>query len=297
MTPMAVAFRDTSATKRAIICMVAAMALFVVSDTLTKMASRHLPTSEILALRNMFSAMLAAGWIMVSGSLSDFKLVFKSRLPAVRGIVDGFASVTYIIGLSLLPIADCSAILLASPLMIAALSGPVLGEKVGWQRWMAVSVGFCGMLLVMKPGSSAFSLPGLLVVFCTMLVAVRDVLTRRVDPLIPTRVILFVTLSMGSACGFLLAPFETWKMPEFSEILGLPIASLFSIGGHYLLILAFRSGNVSMVSPFRYSLILFAMLSGFLIWGDLPDFVALMGIGLIIATGLYMLRAQPSMEV
>ncbi len=294
MTTNAVGIDSTiKATQRSVLFMVVATAIFVVSDTLIKLTARHMPTSEILVLRSLFSAVVTLGWMATTGGLAELRFAFRLSLT-LRGVFDGLVSITYILGLALLPLADCSAILLASPLMITALSGPWLGEHVGWRRWLAVIVGFCGMLLVLKPGSGAFSLAGLLVVVSTALVAVRDVYTRRIDRAVPSRMVLFVTLVMAALCGAALAPFERWVWPSSAETISLSASGLLVVVGHYLVIMAFRSGDVSVVSPFRYTIIIWSILSGMLVWGDRPDLIAIAGIALIILSGLYTLRSESS---
>jgi drug/metabolite transporter (DMT)-like permease len=188
----------------------------------------------------------------------------------------------------MLALADITAILLVSPLLITAGSAVLLKESVGWRRWLAVMAGLAGMLLVVKPGGTAFGTASALAMFCAVLVAVRDLYTRMIGAEVPGPV-----LAQGAAIGTvvgggLMSLVTPWAAFDMKTVLYLALAALFVV----TVIMAFRLGETSLVSPFRYTAIIWAAVAGFLVFGDVPDAAAFAGIALIMASGLYTLHRE-----
>lgn len=273
--------------------MVTAMACFMTNDTLVKIVAEDLPSGEIIAIRNAFATALVLGWIGATGMLGQLRSIL-SPLVLSRAVLEAVVAFLFITALPSMPIADITAIFLLTPLLITAVSGPIFKEHVGWRRWSAVIAGFIGMLLVVKPGGAGFVagtatvLALTSVLFCT----IRDIVTRFIPPRIPT---LIVTLSTCSAVGLFAAamiPFQGWVAATTHHILYLFAASIVLVIGNFAMIQSFRGVEVSLVSPFRYSVMVWGILSSITVFGVWPDRASWAGIALIVGAGLYTLHRE-----
>jgi drug/metabolite transporter (DMT)-like permease len=274
-----------------IIAMCAAMALFVINDTLVKLAAKELPTHQILFLRGLFATTLICAAVVQKG-LHRNLAGLRSPLVLTRCLIEVFIAYTFIGALAVLPLADINAILLLSPLMITVIAALVLKETVRWRRWSAVLVGFIGMLLVVKPGGSTFQAAALLALMSTTGVAVRDVLTRRIPADIPTLIIAASGIVIMTVSGGLLSLASPWVAVSSQTLLYLAGAAIMVLLGNVAIIMAFRDVDISAVSPFRYTLIVWAVIAGILVFGDMPTPMAWIGIGLIVSSGLYTLYRE-----
>jgi drug/metabolite transporter (DMT)-like permease len=284
---------ETNGNRRGIIAMCTAMACFMTNDTLVKIVARDLPSGEIIAIRGGFAAVMVFGWLVAAGHLKDIGRA-ASPLVAARAGLEALVAFLFISAIGALPIADITAIFLITPLLITALSGPLLGEKVGWRRWSAVAAGFLGMLLVVKPGGAGFlagsatAMALLSVVFC----AIRDMVTRFIDPRIPTIVITLTTCIAVGLFGAAMIPFQGWVTPSLTHVGLLLAAATVVVAGNHAMILAFRGVEVSLVSPFRYTVMVWAIVSGIMVFGEWPDLASWGGIALIVGAGLYTLHRE-----
>lgn len=278
---------------RGIIAMMLAMGLFVINDTLVKLARVHWEAGQIMAVRGFFGLVIMAIWLRQSGALSKLGLVLRPSLLG-RGALEAAIAAAFITALGFMPLAEITAILMLAPLLITALSMIFFGEKVGWRRWSAVVVGFLGMLLVVRPGDGAFPLFALALAFASVLgVAARDITTRRLPLDVPTAVIALMSIIGTTLAGVTLSLFgDGWRpiTPQLALIIA--AAALFVALGNYSIVAACRDAELSVVSPFRYVVIIWAVLLGILVFGDWPSYVALAGIGLIGASGLYTLHRE-----
>jgi drug/metabolite transporter (DMT)-like permease len=181
---------------------------------------------------------------------------------------------------------------MASPLMITVLAAVMFGERLGPSRWLAVSVGFVGVLFIIQPQADGFDGYALVCLLSTLLLSVRDLVTRRVHATVPS---ILVTLSNTIAVTLfaaLLSVFESWRAFSFYEIGYLAVVAVFLSTAYYLLVVSTRHGDLSLIAPFRYSALLFAAIAGFIVWGDVPNALAWGGIALVIASGIYVLRVS-----
>jgi drug/metabolite transporter (DMT)-like permease len=275
-----------AANLRAIVAMSLAMASFTCGDTLMKLASASLPTSQLLFLRGVIVFAVSLGVAFVTGALRELRhVVERAMIGRVVGDVGGgwfFQS-----ALARLPYADLTAIGQLSPMLLTAASALFLAERVGWRRWTATGVGFLGVLIIVRPGGSTFSwwaLAGIASVLCT---TVRDLSTRSINRRVPA--ILIMTLSAGGVtlAALAVAPFSNWQWPDGLLMLKLCGAAVFSLGGQLGIIIAMRTGEVSAVVPFRYMIIPFAIVSGVVVFGQFPDALTLVGIVIVTLAGLY----------
>lgn len=276
----------TDATLRGIAAMTASQAVFVGNDTFTKLASEAIPATEIMALRGVFASLivLAIAWRL--GALRGREAI-GNRLVLSRAGLEAVLAYVFLTALPHIALGDITVILQSTPLILVAMGALALGERVGWRRWSAVIAGFLGVLLIVRPTGAAFNVHTLLALAAALLVAFRDVLTRRIAGAIPSILVTLVTTLTVALAGFAGAAFEAWSFPSARIVTYLAASALFVAAGNYLVIAALREADVSAVSPYRYSAVLWAMAMGFLVWGDVPDGLAFAGAGLVIGAGLY----------
>lgn len=271
--------------------MLAAMALFVGNDVLIKLGTAYFPVGQAIALRSAFALVAALGLVMALGSLSDLRQLANRRLMA-RGLLEAMVAVTFISALAKLPIGNINAILQASSIIIVAMAALLRIESVGWRRWTAIVVGFIGVLFVVRPSADGFNAYALLALFSAFLVAIRDLVTRSIGKDISSGAVTMGTIIMVGLAGLAMKSVEIWQPLALRETLYLLAAALFVTGGNFMIVVAFRAGDVSLVSGFRYSILVFSIIAGVLIWGDWPDLAAIVGSILIVGSGLYAMHRQ-----
>lgn len=277
---------------RGIIAMMLAMALFVLNDTVVKLARMHWDAGQILVVRGLFALALLAFWLSL-GRFWDRVGMIRHRTLILRGALEAGIAAAFITALGMMPLADITAILMLAPLIITALSMVLFGEKVGWRRWSAVVVGFCGMLLVVQPGGAIPFSALVLALLSVIGVAFRDIVTRRIPAEIPS-VIVAITSTLGTLVGGTLisGTGAGWQPATPYLVLLMASAAAFVMLGNYAMIEACRDVELSVVSPFRYAVMLWAVLLGIVVFGDWPTPIALAGIALIGASGLYTLHRE-----
>jgi drug/metabolite transporter (DMT)-like permease len=272
--------------------MVASMAGFGLNDAIVKLVSEELPLSQIILIRGLFVNIGALALIYAGGVAHALPRVIE-RPVVLRGITDIFTTFLFLVGLTQMPIANATAILNAAPMVLTAMSVLLLREVVGGRRWAAIAAGFAGVLLVAQPGAAGFNAYAFLVLAATVSLGFRDILTRFVDPATPSLIVTFsasllVTLAAG-AYVVLAGQWQPVALPHLAYLAG--AAALLFVGLHFTII-AMRTGDISVVAPFRYSIILWALLTGYLIWSDIPNLLAFAGIALISASGVYVFHRE-----
>ncbi|MFA6267312.1 MAG: DMT family transporter [Pseudolabrys sp.] len=279
--------------KRGIIALTTGCALFTVTDTITKITAFIYPTGEVLFSRG-FACLIIVGaafgfayrTLAIPGTLQ--------KMVLLRAVLDAMANATFVVALTRMRLADLMAINMMSPLMVTMLLAFFFKEQVGWRRWSAIGVGVIGMLLIVKPSPATFNEWALVAFIAAIFSASRDIVTRRIDPGTPTLAVSFVSLVavtlVGIVLGFVLE--ESWSLYT-SEYAGLIVlAALFLAAGSTLAVSAFRNVDISVVAPFRYSLLIWSGLSGYFVFGEISDRLSAVGTLLIVASGLYMLHRE-----
>jgi len=277
---------------RGIIGMLAAMAVFVLNDTLMKLAASHIPTGEAIFVRGVFTVGLCLVVIYRTNLSWALPLAISPRV-VLRSMIDIGSTVLFMIALMHLPLGDIFGILQFTPLGITAGAALLLGAKVGWRRWLATVVGLIGVLLIVQPGATAFNPYAVLVLVAVLCSVSRDLLTRGVAQHVPSLVIAgaSATLVMLSSLGFTVV--ESWQWPSRRVVLMLAACAVALLAGQYWLIVATRIGEMAVVAPFRYSVIVWAVASGYIVWGEVPDLATWLGIAIVSLAGLYaFLREQ-----
>jgi drug/metabolite transporter (DMT)-like permease len=283
---VAIAVYSSKDNLRGILAMLVSMALLIVNDALFKVAAASLPLGQAIFLRGLFSSLLTIALIVYLGLLSALPRLGEGKV-LFRGAAEIAATLLYLTALVQMPIAEATAILQFTPLAITAGAALFLGAPVGWRRWTATFAGFVGVLVIIRPGAAVFNPYAALALLSVVFVAARDLTTRQLGKHIPTMVITFSSgiAVMGASLGFLAA--EQWRWPEPPALLALFAAGALLLAGQYWVIVAMRAGDIAIVAPFRYSIILWAILAGFLIWRELPDLATWIGIAIVTAAGLY----------
>lgn len=269
--------------------MTAAMAGFAVEDMLLKAAARELPVGEILIIFGSLGAVAFAGLARRRGE-RVLHPALMTRPLLLRAGFESAGRLFYTLAIALTPLSSASAILQATPLVVVAGAALLLGERVGWRRWLAIGLGFLGVLIILRPGLEAFTALSLLAVLGTLGFAGRDLATRAAPPALSN----FQLGTWGFAAmvppgALLLATSGGAALPSPAATALLLAATAVGVGAYFALTVAMRTGEVAAVTPFRYTRLVFAMALGTLVFAERPDAATLAGAALVVATGLYTL--------
>jgi drug/metabolite transporter (DMT)-like permease len=271
---------------RGVAAMLAATASFVVGDSFMKLVTEDLPPFEVLFLRGIAASLACAAFIVLRGERRAVSGAFEPR-ALMRAGAEALSTLCYIVALARLPIADIIAITLTAPLILILGLAFLLREKVGAERMVLVLVGFAGALMVAQPGAAGISSGALLAFGSAVLIAARDLVGRTVPVQIPAMVVVLATNVMVMlAAGLMSRGFEAWVTPNGRHLAFLGLAGVCVTVGHVGVISAYRLGRTATIAPFSYSFVLWGVLAGLIVWGALPNALALAGIALIALSGV-----------
>ncbi len=269
--------------------MLGATGLFIVNDAMIKLASEGLPAAQTIGVRGIFATTWIILAVFATGHANQVHHALE-RHTLGRAMLDVASTFTYLIALFNMPMALAVAIGQTTPLMMLMLSVVVLGEQVPWRRWAAMIVGFAAVLLVARPGSDGFSWWAALSLLATLCSATRDIYTRVVPQRVPSLIITLASAVAVTLTANALTAVAGWRPMTFEQwglIFG---ASIFLAGAYHLMIVAMRLGEVSFVGGFRYASLPAGALIAWIVWGQLPDALAILGMAIIVAAGLYLFR-------
>jgi drug/metabolite transporter (DMT)-like permease len=275
-------------------CMLLGGFFLTVNDAIQKWMTDDFPRGELLAVRGMFVMIpiLFLAWRL--GGISTLR-IHSGRGQAVRAILVCTTSFLFITALSFMPLADAIALTFVSPLILTGLAAVTLGEPVGWHRWMAVLVGFVGVIVMLRPGTGVVQWAAAFPLGVAFLGAVRDVVTRRMHDTESTIAIMFYSFLA------VIAVYSTTAVYGWKQISG-PQLALFAANGlvlglaHYFLIEALRLTGAAVIAPYKYITLVWALLFGFALWGDSPDVWMMVGGLLVVGSGLYILQRESRMK-
>jgi len=270
---------------------VGAMAVFAVNDMLLKLAAQRYPLGEVITVRGLIATALVGVFLVGFGYVYALRAMFKGIMIG-RTALDGAAMILFTSALVHMPLAELSAINLVSPLILTAFAVIFFAEEVGWRRWTAIIIGFIGTLFIVKPTPAAFNAWALLGVATAFAAAGRDIITRGLDPGIPSIVISFMAALGSAVIGAILGLFETWQPMALADVGMLAISAAMVAIGHVLIVIAFRGVDVTAIAPFRYTLLIWSGVCGYLAFGEVPDRFAIFGSALIVGSGLYALHRE-----
>lgn len=267
------------------------MAFFVVSDSIVKLAGEMMPTTQIMAVRGLIAVVLTGTIAASSVNVERWHLLLQPRV-VLRAMIEAAVAVLFLVALPYLPLPDITAIQQVTPLVLTVFSAVILKETVGWRRWLAVLAGFIGVVLVIQPTGQGINIFALSALACAVLVAVRDIVTRGLDPSIPTALVTFATTVTVCLTGWIGRPLETWTAPSTYGLALLAGSAVLVSLANVFIIRAFRGAEVSVVAPFRYAGVLWALVLGFFIWGYVPNALAIAGTVILVASGLHVMHRE-----
>ncbi len=273
------------------------MASFLANDGLVKYLSESLPAAQLICIRGLFATVLMLVIARHMGLLRPNPLAGATPLRQLaqgpvllRSVIDALATMAYLGALFHMPIGNATAINSASPLFLTLYAALMWREPVGPVRWVLIVGGFAGVLLIVQPKAEGFNAWALVCLLATMLHAARDVVTRAIAPTVPSVMVTLATAATVTLVAGAISLFEGWQAVSATQLALLATASVFLSGGYYFVILGMRGGDVSVISPFRYTSLLYALLIGWAVWGDIPNAMAMAGIALLVAAGILMVR-------
>ena len=270
--------------------MIAAMAVFAIEDALIKAASAMLPVGEVLVLFGL-GGVLAFATVALIDKQPLYNPGVVSRPMLIRVVFEVSGRLFYVLALSLIPLSAVTVILQATPLVVVAGAALVFGEKVGWRRWTAIFLGLVGVVVIIQPGTEGFSMLSLLAVLGMLGFAGRDLASRAAPATMSTAILgLYGFMSIIVAGGL----YSAWQgvafvMPDARISLYVLGAVLAGVTAYSCLMKAMRTGEVSAVTPFRYSRLLFGIALGIVLFGERLSLAMVVGSGLIVVSGLFIL--------
>jgi drug/metabolite transporter (DMT)-like permease len=277
---------------RGALFMSVSMAGFTANDAITKLVSESMNMAQIMLVRGFFATMLIGLLALGQGALRNPRLA-AHPLVALRVAGELCATVAFLMALSRLPLANVSAVLQALPLAVTMGAAMFLGERVGWRRWLAITAGFVGVLIIVRPGFEGFNAFSLLALLCVGFCAIRDIATKNIPHHIPNLLISTATAAGVTIAGAVLVqPFGGWTPMSGDHIGMIAAAAVLLVIGYHFIIMSLRVGDISYIAPFRYTALLWAIVLGMLMFGDYPDWAMLTGATIIVASGLYTLYRE-----
>lgn len=269
--------------------MIAGIGAFVLNDALVKHETARISVAQIIFVRGIFATTFLVLVALAMRTRLELREMMRPRVLSRAGL-DALASVTFITSLAHLPLANATAINAATPLILSVMAVFVLREHVSFDRWTAIVCGFAGVMLIVQPSGDGFNSWSLLCVLATLLSSCRDFTTRLID-----RSVSPVTVAISNAAVVMLLAgawlhFKVWFPLSALDVLVLAAAGACMAAGYLLITIALRSGAISMVVPFRYTGLIFASVFGFLMWGELPNVIACLGMALLVGAGVYLTR-------
>ncbi|TVQ56108.1 MAG: DMT family transporter [Rhodobacteraceae bacterium] len=274
---------------RGAVFMTLSMAGFAFNDGLMKAVMADTPLFQAVFMRG---AMATALLVAVAASQGAFARRFAiSDRPALlgRSLGEIGATVCFLTALFHMPIADATAILQATPLTVTLAAAVFLGAPVGWRRWTAILVGLGGVMLIVRPGGAGFDANALWAVAAVGFVTLRDVSTRFFSAGAPSILVALVTSGAITVVAGLLASSGAWEALDLGRWLRLVGAAGFLVVGYLFGVMSMRVGEIAVVSPFRYTVLIWALLIGAFVFGDLPDWLTLTGAAIVVGSGVYTL--------
>ncbi|MGL5008271.1 MAG: DMT family transporter [Paracoccaceae bacterium] len=274
---------------RGALYMTAAMAGFAVEDMFLKSAARHMPVGEVITLFGLFGMLAFIALALRQGDAIMPPAMF-SRPLLVRSAFEVTGRLFYALAIALTPLSTASAILQATPLVVVAGAALIFGETVSRQRWLAILAGFAGVLLIIRPGLDGFDALSLLTVIGLIGFAGRDLATRAAPPALSNMQLGIAGFAMLSLAGLIILVVNgDYRAPDATGLALTLAATAVGVAAYTALTAAMRTGEVSAVTPFRYTRLLFALILGATIFGERPDALTLVGSAIVVLSGIYVL--------
>ncbi len=272
---------------RAAALMVLACLGFAVNDAFMKSLAGEVPLLQAVFLRGLIATLLVGALAWRAGALRYRPGRRDRRLIGLRSVGEVGGTVCFLFALFNMPIANATAILQSLPLAVTLAAAVFFGEPVGWRRYLAIAIGFSGVLIIVRPGSEGFNAYSLLALAAIVFIVTRDLSTRRMSPGTPAMAVIFLTSLVLTGTSGLAAAATDWEPIGPRHLAVLTIAAVMLLIGYVTGFFAMRSGEIGFVQPFRYSLLLWSILLGIVMFGEWPDAWMLTGSAIVVATGLF----------
>ena len=275
----------------AILTTVSALA-FIINDAAMKWAIQVIPLFELLFMRGLIAVPLICLAMLVTRQLIKTVSRADGFLIGWRLLAEIAISYFLLVALKNMPISHVTLILQAAPLGLTLVAALMMGEKVSMRRWVAILFGFAGVVVIIRPGTAGFSPYAIFAVLTVLCIVFRDMVTRRLSPTIPSLPIAALTAFVILLLAMIMMPKTGSAMPTLSQLLIITIAAVAILIAYLLSVKIMRVGDVGFVAQFRYTGIVWAVIIGFFVFGEVPDMWTVAGALLIMATGIYTLRAD-----
>ncbi len=270
---------------KGIFCLITAGAILAFTDGLSKFLTDGYPPGQILFFRSVFVFIPIAIMVWRKGGFRTV-LIVDRRGQLMRGLFAVITSFLFMTAIKHMPLADITAIMFATPIIMTALAPYFLGEEVGWRRWTAVIIGFSGILLMIRPSGEALFWPALLALAATFFNSFRDLATRHLSRTEDANGIMICTTACVMLGGFG-SLFFAWRAPDLEGLALFALTGVLQGIGQYFLVVAFLFGEAVVVAPFRYFALIWATLYGYLMFGDIPGLDTLSGAAIVVGSGLF----------
>jgi len=275
-----------------IILMIATMIVFSIQDGLSRYLAESYDVISVVMIRYMFFMLFVMAYsARLSGGIIGVATSRQTSLQIARGILLVAQICVAVLSFSTVGLVNFHAVFASYPLMVMALSVPILGEVVGWRRWLAVSIGFIGVLIILRPGSAMFDSASILPVIAAFMMAVYGIMTRYAARQDAAQTSFFWTAIAGGVAMLVIGPFF-WQPPQGHDWWWMGLLCLTGTGGHFLLIKALDSTKASTIQPFAYLQLVFASTIGILVFGDSLDPMLIAGSAVIVGSGLFALQRE-----
>lgn len=271
-----------------ILLMLAAMLGFTLEDVFIKQLSSTFSTAQILMTSGVFGSVFFTAVNLRKGH-KFLKADVWTKAIIARMLGEAIAAVAFVKALSLMPLSTVAAVFQVTPLAITMGAALFLGEQVGWRRWLAIGLGFIGVMLIIKPGVDGFDPSVIWVIIAVLGVVLRDLVTRVIPEHVSSSIISLQAFLAAIVVSSTLLIFTSDSLVAVSAKNSSLFAGaiVFGIAGYYAIVSAMRVGDASIVAPFRYTRLLFSLTTGMIIFGERLDNLSLLGSVIIIGTGLY----------
>ena len=280
-------FSNLSDGAKGALCMIVGGLLLTTQDGISKWLTADFHPGEIMFYRGLFTFVPIIAIVAWSGGLGQLKSR-NLKGTMIRAVLGAGTSIFVVVSFIYLPLADALAIIFLSPIMLTALSGPMLGEPVGWRRWLAVFIGFAGVMLMVRPSAEGIPYYYFFPLLTALLSALRDVATRRLRNDDSSVSILFYSMAAGILAGAISMPMFGAHWPSPSQWGLFAAAGILNSLSHRLTIQALLLAPGGTMAPFRY----LSLVMGYAIWGDVPDSFKLAGAALVVGAGLFILYRE-----
>ena len=277
----------SNANARAAILMMLAMAAFNLNDAIAKWLATEMGVGQTMMLRGLVVCVLLFLLAWWQGALQNWRSILHPSV-IIRSVMEVCGTVTFLFALPVLPFSNVSAIYQVLPLAVTLGAALFLNEPVGWRRWLAIGVGFGGVMLIVRPGMEGFTVYSVIVLLSVFFSAARDLVTRKMPDSVPTFLIALLASIGVTLTGAVLVPYQGGMVPvTTNEIIGIIVAAVLLMAAYLTLIMAMRTGEVSFVAPFRYVALIVALTVGYFAFDEHPDSLMLIGSAIVVASGIY----------